>query len=96
MFQCAIHFWQVRRRKVEVLTQLPPKHRRTVVVKLSTEHAQQLAELKAELRRLDSADDESGWRSMSVFISVLFQYSGVTCTRTRVHVPSEYSIHNCI
>ena len=62
----------MRRRKVEVLTQLPPKHRRTVVVKLSTEHAQQLAELKAELRRLDSADDESGWRSMSVFISWFF------------------------
>ena len=60
----------VRRRKEDVLTQLPAKHRRTVVVKLQPQQANHLAELQAELRRLDIQSEQQqanrgNWQAMS-------------------------------
>jgi hypothetical protein len=44
---------QVRRRKESVLTQLPPKQRRTVVVRVDAAAAQGLSQLRRELRQAD-------------------------------------------
>ena len=43
----------IRRRKMDVLTQLPAKHRRTVVVKVSPADATKLRELRQNLEAAD-------------------------------------------
>ena len=45
-----------RRRKMDVLTQLPAKHRRTVVVAISPADATKLRELRAALEAADRAN----------------------------------------
>lgn len=55
----------VRRRKKDVLTQLPAKHRRTVVVKVSDADATKLRELRHNLEVADrDSSGEQSWDSM--------------------------------
>ena len=55
----------IRRRKMDVLTQLPAKHRRTVVVKVSPADATKLRELRQNLEKADhDSSGEQSWESM--------------------------------
>ena len=55
----------VRRRKMDVLTQLPAKHRRTVVVTVSPADATKLRKLRENLQAADQVSaGEQSWESM--------------------------------